>query len=420
MVKLDSYFKIYPKIVRADTKAVVTLEPRFPDWRLPEGEYRFIHYPANYSTREEYRNLEVRRDGNRFYLEGFFEGEQEHIIYVEAGNRTITFSLYSVKDDLLYRTPYKGDMHIHTYYSDGIESPAYVASACRRIGLDFLAITDHRRYFPSIEAIETFKNLDLSFKLFPGEEVHPPDNPIHIVNFGGNFSINELFEKDRETYDREVGEIEESLKREIPDIPERYQLASSIWCFNKIREGNGLGIFAHPFWRIREGYYISERLLDLLYEKRPFDAVEIVGGYHMNELTSNNLQVVSYYEKSKGQNIPVVGVTDAHGCETGSLFGWYYTVVFSPDLELEDLIESIKRGYSVGVESIPGREARVYGSLRLTLFTQFLIREIFPIHDRICEEEGKAMMRYIMGETFDSKNPYREELEKFYNLYWKR
>jgi len=30
------------------------------------------------------------------------------------------------------------------------------------------------------------------------------------------------------------------------------------------------------------------------------------------------------------------------------------------------------------------------------------------------------MMRYIMGEPFDNKNPYREELERFYNSYWKR
>jgi predicted metal-dependent phosphoesterase TrpH len=89
------------------------------------------------------------------------------------GNKSYSFSVYSVNDDLLSRVPYKGDMHIHTYYSDGIESPAYVASSCRKIGLDFVAITDHGKYFPSIEAIDTFKDLDLDFKIFPGEEVHP-------------------------------------------------------------------------------------------------------------------------------------------------------------------------------------------------------------------------------------------------------
>lgn len=419
MINLDNYFKIHPKVIKADTRATIILEPRISNWRLPEGEYKFTHYPTNYSSREEYKNLEVRKEGNRFYIEGFFEGEQEHIIYLEVGNRVLLFSVYSVKEDLLYRTPYKGDMHIHTYYSDGIESPSYVASSCRRIGLDFLAITDHRRYFPSIEAIETFKELDLGFKLFPGEEVHPPNNPIHIVNFGGNFSINEFFERDRERYDKEVAEIEEDLKERISDIPERYQLASSIWCFNKIREGNGLGIFAHPFWRVREGYYISERLLNLLYDIKPFDAVEIVGGYHLHELVSDNLQIVSYYEKSRGRNIPVVGVTDAHGCETGSLFGWYYTVIFSPSLELKDIIESIKLGYSVGVESLPGREPRVYGNLRLVLFAQFLIREVFPIHDKICEEEGNAMMGYIMGKGYIDNN-YKEKLEEFYRQYWKK
>ncbi|MGB9682406.1 MAG: PHP domain-containing protein, partial [bacterium] len=404
-----------------NSKTVVTLEPKFSSWHLPEGEYKVTHYSVNYPSKNEYQSISLKRDGNKFHIEGFFEGEQEHIIYIEVGSRTFSFSLYSVEEDLLYRTPYKGDMHIHTYYSDGIESPAYVASSSRKIGLDFLSITDHRRYFPSIEAIETFKGLDLSFKIFPGEEVHPPNNPLHIVNFGGSFSINELFDKEREGYDREVSEIEEKLKKEIPDIPERSQLASSIWCFDKIREGGGLGVFAHPFWRVKEGYYISERLFNLLYDKEPFDAVEIVGGYHMHELVSNNLQIVSYYERSRGKSIPVVGVTDAHGCETGSLFGWYYTVVFSPTLELKDIIESIRLGYSVGVEAIPQREPRVYGSLRLVLFTQFLIREIFPTHDKICEEEGKFMIRYITGKA-DNKEPgfYKRDLEEFYKLYWQR
>jgi len=420
MISLDNYFKIYPKVLRANTKATITLKPRLTHWNIPEGEYKFSRYSVNYNSNKENSNIKVRCEGNNFYIEGFFEGEQEHVIYIDMGNKSYSFSVYSVNDDLLSRVPYKGDMHIHTYYSDGIESPAYVASSCRKIGLDFVAITDHGKYFPSIEAIDTFKDLDLDFKIFPGEEVHPPNNPLHIVNFGGKFSINELFEKEKETYNREVSEIEERLKLEVPDIPERYQLASSIWCFNKIREAEGLGVLCHPFWRIKEGYYISERLLNLLYDKKPFDAVEMVGGYHMYELTSNNLQIVSYYEKSKGRNIPVVGVTDAHGCDTGSLFGWYYTVVFSPSLNLKDIIESINAGYCVAVEAIPGRESRVYGSLRLTLFTLFLIKEVFPIHDKICQEEGNFMMKYLMGEISEDRKHYKKDLEEFYNLYWQK
>jgi len=415
MISLDNYFKIYPKVVGANTKSIITLEPKFSYWKIPEVEVKVFHSPVSYNSRQEYKRLEVKRDRNKLYIEGFFEEEQEHVIYIDIGNKNFSFSIYSVNDDLLMRIPYKGDLHIHTYYSDGLESPSYVASSCRRIGLDFVAITDHGKYFPSIEAIDTFKDLDLGFKIFPGEEVHPPNNPLHIVNFGGKFSVNELFEREREKYNREVWEIEEKLKLEIPDIPERYQLASSIWSFNKIREAEGLGILCHPFWRIKEGYYISERLLHLLYEKRVFDAVEIVGGYHISELSSNNLQMVYHYEKSKGENIPVVGVTDAHGCDTGSLFGWYYTVVFSPSLELKDIIESIKLGYSVGVEAIPGRETRVYGSSRLVLFTLFLIREVFPIHDRICQEEGNFMMRHMMGKSYEDINYYKKDLDEFYS-----
>jgi hypothetical protein len=37
----------------------------------------------------------------------------------------------------------RGDLHAHTVHSDGAREPASVAAAARRIGLDFLAITDH-------------------------------------------------------------------------------------------------------------------------------------------------------------------------------------------------------------------------------------------------------------------------------------
>ena len=47
---------------------------------------------------------------------------------------------------------YRGDLHCHTYHSDAKGAPATLAENARRIGLDFLAVTDHNttsqwRYF---------------------------------------------------------------------------------------------------------------------------------------------------------------------------------------------------------------------------------------------------------------------------------
>lgn len=38
---------------------------------------------------------------------------------------------------------YRGDLHAHTIHSDGADDPATVVATARRIGLDFLAVTDH-------------------------------------------------------------------------------------------------------------------------------------------------------------------------------------------------------------------------------------------------------------------------------------
>ena len=37
----------------------------------------------------------------------------------------------------------RADMHIHTYYSDGTQSPADVIAAAEAAGLGMIAVTDH-------------------------------------------------------------------------------------------------------------------------------------------------------------------------------------------------------------------------------------------------------------------------------------
>lgn len=403
----DTMCQVLPKIVPADQETVVELWPAHRNMRLlPDAEYRVRCFPT-----EEYQGDSIwphatvvtcRAQGGRLRVPLYFGGEQEHSIAVEEvrGGETEVlgdFRVFSLREDLYGRRPYKGDLHMHSNRSDGKEEPGYVAGACRRIGLDFMALTDHKRYEPSLEAQRAFEGVSLDLRIFPGEEVHPPDNPVHMINFGGRFSVNALFD-DESSYRAQTLAIEHSLGHLPPGV-DRRAYASCVWCFDKIREGGGLAIFCHPYWFTQNYYNISGLLTNALLDRQPYDALELLGGYSLREVDSNTLQVARYNEeRAAGKRIPIVGVSDAHGCERGHLFGWYYTVVFSPSLELGDLIDSVKDLYSVCIEALPGEHPRAYGPFRLVRYVLFLLREVFPYHDKLCAEEGQLMLRHIEGD----------------------
>lgn len=95
-------------------------------------------------------------------------------------------------------------------------------------------------------------------------------------------------------------------------------------------------------------------------------------------------------------------------------------MVFSPDLELPSLIHGIKNLKSVAIEALPGNPVRVYGPYRLVKYALFLIREIFPIHDELCYEEGKLMLEYIAGNQGAASilKGYKGRVARKMNMYW--
>jgi hypothetical protein len=399
-------FDVFPRIVPVGKETTITIRPLYDQARLDPAKYRVVMHPSGGLAREIGSPSSTLLDpewidgGLRFCYR--FEREQEYVVSVEDISdakrpRSYEFRLYALEDDLCARRPYKGDIHIHSFRSDGRESPAYVAAACRRIGMDFMAVTDHRLYTPSLEAIRAFEGLPVDLRIYPGEEVHPPDNPVHIINFGGSFSVNEIFQKDEARYRAEVQVIADGLEN-FPPGGDRYSYASCDWSYRQIRAGGGLSLFCHPYWFTRHRYDVPDELVDQLFARQPWDALELIGGYHLYEVESNLIQVARYHdERAKGKQVPVVGVSDAHGCER-DLFGWYYTIDFSPSLDLPDLVRSIKDLYSVAIEALPGQEPRAHGPFRLVRYAQFLLREIFPLHDALCHEEGRLMLAHITGE----------------------
>ena len=376
-------------VVRAEERRRMRVSPG-EGRRFADGEAVDLVATAM-DTHEQESARAVAQGG---FLEGefFFGKEQEYLI--SLGDKIIA-KAYSLAGDLFARAPYKGDFHIHSNRSDGMEPPARVAVSARDVGMDFLAITDHRQYQPSLEAIKAFAGYGNGdgMLLLPGEEIHPPGNPVHMINFGGRFSVNALFD-DMYADDAYEKDIEKLVAANGLAGDDAFHHAGCTWCFDKIAEAGGISILCHPHWITSNRYNINAGLLDRLFSDRRFAAFELLGGHACE---SNTLQVAYWQQKrAEGVRTPVVGVSDAHQTRRGGeYFGWTYTIVFSRTLTLDGLRESVQRGYSVAVESLPGEHARVHGDYRLVKYALFLLREYFPEHDRLCAVDSLDMKHHL-------------------------
>lgn len=411
MKKTVRYFDVAPLIVEAGKKAVVRIKPRFKQAALPpESEFQVRIAPAmgataggrhlNHGQMDHLEPVKWKLKDGVLELEAYFHDEQEHLIFVDKpdGTPIRTFNIYSLKPDLYKLRPFKGDFHIHTTGSDGQECPEYVAARYREGGFDFIAISDHHKYEPSLQAIDYWKQYRTGLKLYPGEEVHPPDCPVHMVNFGGSFSVNEIFRKNEKRFRREVEKRIPGLGAVTPGV-DPFAVAATEWCFDKIREGGGLAVYCHPYWDIRGWNAISGALADEVFKRRKFDAFEMIGGYWKHQSDSNLYQVVRCYEEwAQGGAFPVVGLSDSHGTDRDGLFSWYYTLVLAKSDKLEDLVAAIRAGNSVAVDAPADERAHCLGSYRLVRYTQFLLREYFPRHQWLCRTEGEAMQDLLGGE----------------------
>ena len=428
MHKVLYHYDIYPKVFLGDCEQTVTIQPLGTHVKfrsdveyqveiiaVAEGNQRF--FPERNSSR--YINVKISEDGC-LRICTVWNGEGEHLIFVREEKETnpiLRCSVYSLYSDMAGRIPLRGDLHMHTCESDGKEGPAFVAAHYRGYGYDFLAITDHYSYYPSLEAMEALDGVS-DFTLVPGEEVHSPFNDLHYVNFGGTYSINALITPNPnqkkagddlkyrsingvapETMSKD--EFKEMLHQraktvELEHESERLWYVNLEWIYEHIKKNEGLGIFVHPDWRC-PAVHVPEEFTEFIYKKRPFDAFEVLGGESM--FSHNGYQTAFYYEmKAQGYDYPIVGSTDSHGCtEYNANACICSTIVFAKENTKEALIQAIKEKHSVAVDTI-SKEYRLVGDYRLMKYASFLMEYYFPLHDEVCKAEGYYLGRYLAGD----------------------
>jgi predicted metal-dependent phosphoesterase TrpH len=354
-----------------------------------EGEWEIRIQPLNVDNHTPERFVKYWPAGKNRMLQG------------------VAFRIYALKSDLYSLKAYKGDFHVHSFESDGLESPELVVARYRKEGYDVMAITDHYFMQPSFDVVEYFKDFNGGIKLFPGEEVHPWRNGeiFHVVNLNGKVSVNELYNSEPEKANAEIAELAKTF--DLENQVDNYELAFFKWIFDKIREGGGIAIYPHAYWHVAVAENVRREISHEILKRKLCDAYEIFGGMSIKD---NRLMTQLYTElRAQGVDLPIVGSSDAHSTLRGDLhFNDFFTIAFAKDKE--SVVDSIMEKRTVVVDNINKGDKVVYGDLRLVRYAYFLLENYFGTHDELCNSVGQALTRYVLGDK--EEKALVEELEK--------
>lgn len=428
MITSHEKYRCYPSVICVGKETEVTIFPRDISRRFrEEKEYDVDIKGVNLD--EDYRvhphfvppysvDYTVQEGCLKFICT--IEEEQEYrVCFREKGGKLTVISIYAVEEDLFQMRPLKGELHSHSYYSDGDDGIPMVPANYREYGFDFVALTDHNRMYPSEFAADFYKGIPLGMNIMRGEEIHTPGSPLHIVHVGGCESVSNKYIHHPEEFEKSVDEIEETLTH----VPEQYRrrVAMAKWSCDEAHKSGGVAIYAHPFWRPNH-YQISKGFSDQLFNEKMFDAFELFSGL---DLMANNRQIMLWQEQLlNGNNIPVVGSSDSHSHDFNkTYFGHRFTYVFAKSNKTEDILDAIRNGYSVAGELTRHKEhvQFFHKDLRFVLFAHFLYNNYFVETRRLSYGEGVLMRRYAEGEPVGEllasfENTVEDFYKKFYGL----
>jgi len=416
--------EFYPRVVAAHRRN--TLYFRLcgdvtapPEVKLQPMEAYATHAP-DYSSKCDgrYPWLVLTGQGDDLYsVDADFAGEQRYSVRLRMGEEVLFYGyVYAVEPDLASLRPYKGDTHLHTNCSDGWESPMDTVCAYRAAGYDFVAITDHGRYYPSVDTRAALAPLTERFHVMLGEEVHPKGGSyFHIISLNADRHVTEAFEQRPDYVAAEIQRILDT--RDLSALPDPYAAAMRIFITSEIRRAGGIAVMAHPFWEIADEYNMQTAEFLYHWHHGDFDALELLAG---NDDTGNgnNLQELLWNDlRAEGLTIPVVGCSDAHvpRCQCDyDHFNHQFTLAFAANTD--DLPASILEQRAVAVYRENDKHFRCMGPYRYAKYARFLMAEYYPARAALDTVHAEALSARDMAALAVTEADLAAFDKKFYGI----
>ena len=407
-------YAVFPSIVNANQESTIFIHP------LGENTVFLPHVVYTVEIRgvetycSDYAHLPVAiyqttaNANGDLEITHFFIGEQKHAITLKRPqedldatpypaithrskrheNTEALLQVYSLYDDLYGMRCFKGEVHCHTYESDGIQDVCHTVGNYRTAGYDFLAITDHYITMSSEKAKKIFDSSPVDMTLLLGEECHVPTEQIHAVHIGGKQSVNAYFRDHSDAAEQEMLAIEAQLR--LPTHINRRDYAWRVWIARKAQEFGGVSILAHPHWIWYDTYFMASTITQQLLADGIYDALDIT------DQEADTTVALWAEMQSRGHRIPVVGCTDSHYTDANNPHRparGGYTLAFAPNRSEQSILSAIREGRCLAVNAA-GDPERIQGPYRLVKWARFLLDNYYPIYKRLCHNQGVLMAEF--------------------------
>ncbi len=309
-------------IASGETKVSVTLERGYDvsvDFRIvaPEAFATTLHHFTGSKDHNVAMRQRAKQQGEKiseYGVENTETGEMhtfatEEAFFKHFGLNYITPELrenhgeleaFEQKKDLISSEDIRGDLHMHTTWSDGAQSVEEMVKKAIERGYDYIAITDHSKFLKVAnglnetrlrkqrEEIERLRTVYPEIHIFAGVEMDIlPDGSL---DFDNDF-LKEM--------DYAIGAIHSSFNQSEEKIMERLTTAL---------ENPYVSIIAHPTGRIigrREGYKANvEKLIEKA--KATNTVLELNANPNRFDLSAN------WIEKVQAAGVKIAINTDAH------------------------------------------------------------------------------------------------------------